>query len=336
MDLASLWQAWPVAGPWRLAPLSGGTNNQIWHAQTTDGKLYVLRLVPDLTQQARLVFEAALLSALSKEHLPFRLPLPIPTHSGEQVATLSHGAETLAFALLSPFLPGGLPNHDDPALASSAGAALAALDHALAALQQKAECPEYVSTFTYEGLLHRDAVMPDPVAAVERLPISRTSSQQIQSMLASAQEKSEDLYEHLPQQLVHRDYDPSNILMEDQRVTAILDFEFTGIDLRIMDLCVALSWWPCNLLGSGKEWAVIDAFAMAYGADFPLSKEEWSAIPDALQMREAGALVYRMRRYSTGMETDVRMQRQVEQALWREAWLTTHDKTLREHTMTWG
>jgi Ser/Thr protein kinase RdoA (MazF antagonist) len=84
MDLALLCQAWPIAGPWHLAPLSGGTNNQIWSAQAADGKRYVLRLVPDLTQQARLCFEAALLSALSKEHLPFHVPLPIPTHSGNR------------------------------------------------------------------------------------------------------------------------------------------------------------------------------------------------------------------------------------------------------------
>src|SRR5581483_1088240 len=119
------------------------------------------------------------------------------------------------------------------------------------------------------------------------------------------------------------------------RVTAVLDFEFAGIDLRIMELGVALAWWPYNLLGSGKEWAVMDAFAMAYGAVFPLSTEEWSAIPDVLQLREAGALVYRMGRYFAGMETDVRMQEQAERALWREAWLLTSGETLREHVMTW-
>jgi Ser/Thr protein kinase RdoA (MazF antagonist) len=215
MDLASLWQAWPIAGPWHLAPLSGGTNNQVWCAQTADGKRYALRLVPDLTQQARLRSEAALLSALSKEHLPFRLPLPIPTHSGEPVATLSHGTETLAFAILSPFLPGELPNHNDPTLGPPAGAALAALDNALAALQRSAALPRLEPTFSYEGLLRGDVAVPDPLTAVERLPISRANFWQLQSMLAEGAEKGEDLYGHLPQQLLHRDYDPSNILMED-------------------------------------------------------------------------------------------------------------------------
>ncbi|GHO98789.1 hypothetical protein KSF_088370 [Reticulibacter mediterranei] len=72
------------------------------------------------------------------------------------------------------------------------------------------------------------------------MPISRTNSKPLQSLFAGVAEKSEELYGHLPQQLVHRDYDPSNLLMKDQRVTAVLDFEFAGIDLRIMDVCVAL------------------------------------------------------------------------------------------------
>lgn len=127
----------------------------------------------------------------------------------------------------------------------------------------------------------------------------------------------------------------SNILMEQQRVTAVLDFEFAGIDLRIMDLCVALSWGPFNLLFTGKEWAVMDAFAIAYGANFPLSTEEWYVIPDVLRLREAGALVHRMGRYFAGMETDVRMQEEMEQALWRQAWLLTSGETLREQAMTW-
>lgn len=30
IDLAQFWQVWPIAGPWHLSPLSGGTNNLVW------------------------------------------------------------------------------------------------------------------------------------------------------------------------------------------------------------------------------------------------------------------------------------------------------------------
>src|SRR5205085_7046303 len=98
MNLAQLWRAWPIAGPWRLSPLSGGTNNLVWLVETADGERYVLRLFPDFSELPRLRYEGALLRALSNRNLPFRLPLPIRTHSGESVAFLEEGTGRSAFA----------------------------------------------------------------------------------------------------------------------------------------------------------------------------------------------------------------------------------------------
>src|SRR5450631_615845 len=130
-NLTQLWQAWPIAGPWHLLPLSGGTNNLVWRVETADGERYVLHLFPDLSQLSRRRYEAALLSALSHIDLPFRLPLPIKTHNGEDIASIEHGAETLAFAILSPFLPGERPDRNDPTLAFSGGVAMSVLDNTL-------------------------------------------------------------------------------------------------------------------------------------------------------------------------------------------------------------
>ena len=336
IGLAQLWKAWPIAGPWRLSPLSGGTNNLVWHAEAANGERYVLRLLPDLTQLPRLRYETALLWALSNVDLPFRLPLPIRTHSGDGIACLEQEAETLAFAILSPFLPGERPDRNDPSLAPPAGTALAALDNALAALPEIAASAGFEPTLSYRGFVGGYAPIPDPLAAVERLPIERNKARQLQNILASALEKVPDLYVRLPQQLLHQDYGPANIFMQDRRVTAVFDFEFAGIDLRVMELCVALSWWPVNLMGTGKEWEVIDAFATAYVAGFPLSEEELRAIPEVLRLRDAGSLVHRMERYFAGLETDATMQKRVEHSLWREAWLAAHREILLHHAMAWG
>jgi homoserine kinase type II len=336
MDLAQLWRAWPIAGPWHLSLLAGGTNNLVWRGETSDGELYVLRLFPDLTQLPRLRYEAALLRALSSVDLPFHLPLPIRTHSGDSVAFLEQEAETPAFAILSPFLPGERPDRNDPSLAPPAGAAMAALDNALAALPEIAAPASFESTFSYGGLVRGYAPVPDPLAAVERLPIERDKARQIQNILASVLEEIPDLYVDLPQQLLHLDYDPTNIFMQDRRVTAVFDFEFVGIDLRVMELCVALSWWPVNLMGTGKEWEVMDAFATAYVADFPLSEKELRAIPEVLRLRDAGSLVHRMERYFAGLETDATMQKRAEHSLWREAWLVAYREMLLHHAMAWG
>jgi Ser/Thr protein kinase RdoA (MazF antagonist) len=294
-----------------------------------------LRLFPDLTQLPRLRYETALLSALSESALPFHLPLPVPTHSGERIAFLEQEAETLAFAILSPWLRGSHPDRNDAALAPPAAAAMAALDNALLTLPEREATAEFDPN-SYGGLVCGDAPVPDPLAAVERLPIERIQVRQLQNILTSVREKLPGLYARLPQQLLHRDYTPSNILMEGRQVTAVLDLEFAGIDLRVLELCVALSWWPVQLMGTGKEWEIMDAFAAAYLAGFPLSGEELHAIPEVLRLRDAGALVHRMGRYFARLEPDVRMQEQVEASLWREAWLTTHLGLLQQHTTAWG
>ena len=336
MDLTHLWQAWPIAGPWSLSPLSGGTNNMVWRADTASGERYVLRLFPDLAQLPRLHYEAALLQALSSANLPFRLPLPIMTRDGKSVALLEQEeAETQAFASLSPFLPGKRPDRNDLALAPPAGAAMAILDNALAALPEITTSSGFTPTFSYKGLVLDNTLIADLLAAVERLPVERDRARQLQDRLAPIVEKVPDLYARLPQQLLHLDYGPANIFMQDRRVTAVFDFEFVGIDLRVMELCVALSWWPFNLMGTGKEWEMMDAFAMAYVAKFPLSEEELLVFPDMLRLRDAGSLVHRMARYFAGRETDAIIQQRVEHSLWRETWLVAHQDTLLQHAMTW-
>jgi Ser/Thr protein kinase RdoA (MazF antagonist) len=336
MDLAHFWEAWPIAGPWRLAPLSGGTNNLVWRAETMDGACYVLRLFPDLNQLPRMRYETVLLNALSNVDLPFHLPLPIMTLSGESLAFLEQEEKTLAFAILSPFLPGEHPDRNDPSLAMPAGVAMAALDNALATLPEIVAPAGFEQPFSYGGYVHGHALAPDLLTEVERLPIERGTTRRLQNILASVLEGVPDLYARLPQQLLHLDYEPANIFMEDRRVTAVFDFEFAGIDLRVMELCVALSWWPVSLMGTGKEWELIDAFASAYVAGFPLREEELRAIPEALRLRDAGSLLHRMERYFAGLETDATIQRRAEHSLWREAWLVAHREMLVQHAMAWG
>ena len=178
--------------------------------------------------------------------------------------------------------------------------------------------------------------MPDPLVAVEQLPIDHEQVKQIQTFLNEVLESVPRLYNQLPQQFLHRDYDPGNILLDHQRVTAVLDFEFAGRDIRILDLCVALSWWPVDLMGTEKEWDLIDIFGTAYTQQVFLDEEELLAIPAVFRLRDAVSFVHRMGRYLAGMETESRMQARVRHSLWREAWIAAHQKTLLDHALAWN
>ena len=144
-----------------------------------------------------------------------------------------------------------------------------------------------------------------------------------------------DLYSRLPQQLLHRDYDSGNILMDGERITAVLDFEFASRDIRVLDLCVSISWWPIKLFGTGYEWAVIDAFGQAYTSNYPLTEDELRALPALWRVRDAASLVNRIGRYFAGQETDTRIQNRIKHSLWREEWLSANQATLLQHALQW-
>jgi homoserine kinase type II len=139
----------------------------------------------------------------------------------------------------------------------------------------------------------------------------------------------------LPQQLLHQDYGPGNILMDGDRVTAILDFEFVGLDWRLFDLVVALSWWPVRKMGTGEEWELIDAFARTYVKYVPLNPAELRALPAALRMRDTTSLVYRFGRHLAGLETMETVRDRVQHSIWREAWLQENAEKLVEHALLW-
>ncbi|MBA2682373.1 MAG: phosphotransferase [Ktedonobacteraceae bacterium] len=281
MNRDSLWTMWPVAGPWRIFPLVGGTNSLIEGIEATDGQMFVLRIVPDTTQAPRLQYEAALLEALHNQGLPFLFPIPLKAKSGDNVVSFTQEDGTTALATLCPLLPGRLTDRDDRTvrMTTSAGSALAVLDRAFASLPEIQTPDIFRPLPTFGDLAHWHPLVPDPLVAIERLPIANELIRQIQTFLSEVMESVPDLYKYLPQQLLHRDYDSSNILMDRERVTAILDFEFAGRDIRILDLCVSISWLPVILFGTGREWEVIDAFGKHILLTILLEKTSYAQYP---------------------------------------------------------
>jgi homoserine kinase type II len=335
MRFVNLEQAWPIEKPLSFSRLQGGVNNQVWKVEMAEGQSYVLHLIPDENYVARIRYEIAVLKALSEKPLPFLLPISVKTRVGDNIGTIKQENGEEIFAVLTPLLPGHLYDRSASDIAVNAAMALARLDSAFAELSAM-DITEDVLLFSTFGELPRiHPLVPDPLAAVERLPIASNQALQMQRFLTSIMERIPDLYSRLPQQFMHRDYDPCNILVDEQRVTAVLDFEFVGIDLRVLDICVALSWWPVNVMGTGKEWELIDAFGSVYCTHFPLNEEELLAIPDVFRLRDAASFVYRMGRYLAGQETDERMQGRVRHSLWREAWLANNREALKKCVSKW-
>jgi homoserine kinase type II len=335
MNVSELLTAWPMRDAVHIEPIQQGINNHVWRVDAADGQRYVLRVLPGSGDLPRVRFEATLLDALSEKPLPFRLPLPLKSNSGDIVVSFERETGSSTIATLHPFLPGSKPDRNDSTRAAQAGTALAMLDTALAALAFQAVEVFQSSSPSGDGDQFH-ALIADSLTAIEQLPVERDLSRRVRDLQAAVREMTDDLFRRLPQQLLHRDCGPGNMLVDASGITAVLDFEFAGRDIRILDLCVALSWWPVNLMGTGKEWEVIDAFGAAYVQDFSfLSEAELRAIPDLLRLRDAGSLTHRIGRYLAGLESDAVIESRLKHSLWREEWLSANQERLLDHVFSW-
>jgi homoserine kinase type II len=109
----------------------------------------------------------------------------------------------------------------------------------------------------------------------------------------STDEEHRMLQETLPVQIIHGDYAMSNVLLADGAVSAILDFEIAGIDMRVVDPVAGImqstvGWWD----GSGGDREA-EAFARGYARRWPLSAAEIEALPVLFRARALGSAIWR-------------------------------------------
>lgn len=333
---AVLAPAWAIPSPWHLTPLAGGTNNRIYRVVTPEQGTYILRVYENHMDAARLRYESAILAALPDQHLPFAVPAPILTRSGELFARLPDAAGRAALATLTRYFPGSSPDPGDPARTEAAGRALATLDVALARVTLPAEIA--AAAPSPMGHLRRRlglALDADPLAPLAALGIPDADRARLAALLHDVEREMPALYAALPQQLIHSDYDPGNVLTEGARITAILDFEFAGPDLRVAELAAPLTWWPARFLGTGREWDVIAAFGRGYASVLPLTPTELNAIPALLRLRTIGSLLHRLARYQQGLSGAESVRARVAYALERAAWLAANRDHLLEIARGW-
>jgi homoserine kinase type II len=108
----------------------------------------------------------------------------------------------------------------------------------------------------------------------------------------------------LPNQVIHSDYDRTNVLLADGAVSGVLDFEFSGPDLRAMDLAIGIYHF-CLRGRIGRDEAalaaLVHAFADGFSEKLALSKKEFEALPVLLLRRQLVACLHWLGRWGVGL-----------------------------------
>ena len=126
------------------------------------------------------------------------------------------------------------------------------------------------------------------------------------------------------------------MLLEGQHVTGVLDWEFSTVDLRAMDVAVALLWWPRAPRGSERSWAIMDAFGQGYSGYGRLTIDELEALPSLMRLRIVATLLHRFGRYLAGRDPEDRLVQRISWTLSVDDWISSTGKELCRRARVWS
>ncbi|MCS7464005.1 phosphotransferase [Paenibacillus doosanensis] len=281
------------------SPVAYGVNNQTCYADC-NGHRYVFRVYMNKRDSELIRYELDVLSELQKQPLSFQIPAVVPNLRGEPVTLTDNGR----WGVLFHYIEGERPGSGD---AYEVGRATGELSKALARLNVGRTGP-------YRGSYHLYEIHPH--ATRERLhsflsgPPEGADVRMAEALLheLDAMERKRLQWAELPHQLVHGDLLFSNWLVNNGRISGVLDFEFVSPDLRAMELAIGLT----QLIDDGalqEEHA--ERLIAGYSSETELTDEEIRAMPDLLKLRYMGSFIHHFGRYMAGVGTLEGVQRRL-------------------------
>jgi homoserine kinase type II len=269
----------------------------------------VLRVYDTHRDRNKIEFEHAVLQKLAVLDLPFNIPVPILTVTGETLVQLEDGEGK--FACLFGYIEGESPAEQDSVFYESFGEAAGTLSAVLADVSPEIPAvyrPYYELEQSYP-LCSREALrglLLDPPGAIKGL----TAELKVLVEAYEGVADSLDQLKALPHQLVHGDLNASNLLLDAEnaaQVTALLDFEFCTWDVRAMEAAVILSGMLCH----EEEERIIRDFWRGFSRKTTLTAEEIAAIPTLILLRKVDVFLHFVTRYWEGTDEVNVLQEQI-------------------------
>jgi homoserine kinase type II len=293
-----------------------GTNNQTF-VVTAGSERWVLRISQNLTA-GQVRAEHRLLARLRQARLPFAVPEPVPALTGDFVAETAAGPATV-----TRWLPGARPDLSDEQSLERFGRATGQLSVALGRVPRQDAPHDWLSS------PHVHPEVPD-VAELCRELAAAGVSPALTRLLTGFEQGTwlTGAGAGLPVQVVHGDVAASNMLADERTgaVTAMLDFEIAGADLRVQDLVVGLK--QSGALDAPDWQRRAAALARGYCSARELAEAEAAAVPGLLLARARGTVVWRAGRWRRGQasldDVSVRLHELAE----ADKWLAAHGSEL--------
>jgi homoserine kinase type II len=314
---------WSFLAGAAFEPTAQGIGNATYFVDTPDHQ-FVLKFYATTTDTAQIHYEHSLLTFLEHANFPFAIPVPIHACSGETFIAIEADGQALQVALL-PRLVGQPMDRQNLNQVRSAGSALAKLHQQLAKFDPQGQ----FARLPFWGAL--DQIHPqvsEPLKVPQILNLGVEDHNRFSQLLNEAIEVAPHLYATLPIQTIHADYLTPNILVENDEVVGILDFEFATRDLRLFDYLSSLDQFASFPWKEVQFEDIVRAFSTGYRACSALNVAEMEATISVWKLQRVSSLVYWTGWLIEGKGNRQKVVEAVVETLRFETWLESNQKKL--------
>ncbi|MFM2305121.1 MAG: homoserine kinase [Cyanobacteriota bacterium] len=280
-------EQWSFLSEATFEPAAQGSSRAVYFVRASDHQ-FVLKFYAATTAISQIRYEHSLLTFLDSTHLPFTIPVPIQTASGETCIAVEVDGQLLNVTLL-PRLIGHPMERRNLHQIQAAGFALATLHNALVQFDPQGQ----FARLPFWGAL--DEIHPqvsDPFTVPQLLQLGLEEQRRLNQLLNETIESAPELYATRPIQTIHADYLSPNILVDRDRVVGVLDFEFATRDLRLLDYMSSLDKFASFPWQEVLFEDILRAFSTGYQACSPLTRSEMKAAISMWKLQRASSLVY--------------------------------------------
>lgn len=317
--------AWSFLEAPKLEPTNKGTVNTTFFVEDKVGQ-FVLKIYDDSTKTQQICYEHSLLEYLQSCNLSFQVPTPIKTELGETLVTIDRDSSILRVSLI-PFISGQSAKRENLHHVRIAGGGLGELHDALAGFDSEGKLSQLPN---WGNLEHLHPLVTNPLEVPKIIKLDDISQKLIVESLAQILAATTNLYKTLPVQTTHADFLCPNILLKDNQLIGILDFEFATFDMRLLDFVAALD----HFARPWKEvpvWEKLEAFSRGYAKYVTLLPSEVEALTLAWRLQQASCIVYWRGWLLEGKVTYQSVVDGVARMLQLENWLKENTTQLRSY-----
>ena len=312
----------PPVTPFALTNL--GLNNTALGIRTGTED-YVLKSYYEPPNEDGLAYEHRLLEWLSEQTLSFVVPAPIPTITGDTWHRTSDGCYVLL-----PFISGRRPNPDNPVHVEAVGAALGELHTILRAYPTTPR--PYMATYAGLDTIHPCVQNPTSLAPQNlKWPHTQMTDELCawwNTELETLQIFLQNIYPSLPQQMIHGDFAFGNTLYKANRISAIIDFEFSGPAARVMDVSAGLKF-SLRLEERSDPWTLGSHSYRGYKSQVELTQIEIDTITSAMLLSDVVSTIWWLGRDLSADRAPPDMQRMIDFRNFR-SWIQTHEVQFKQ------